>query len=522
MENKIKKIVELDIDIEEMDEELFEHTGVEIVSIVDRPAIETDFVAFSKEEFVTPVVGETEDEFIGRCMGKLETEFPDEEQRLAVCYSYWEGEQQFETYNDYPEGAKNNACRAVEWAEANGWGDCGTDVGKQRAHQLCKGENISKDTISRMASFARHEQHKDVPYSEGCGGLMWDAWGGSSGINWAQSKLNELEELSCESGCEEELYLSEEAQDALLEYCELNGEYIEKDDMVLDFTNNKFLGIGDVITAIRSLDILKRIKVEDKPSETYWRYSGPQAQRKFCRAMVNLSKAGKIFSKKEIEKMDGINSQFAKKGQSSYSVFKWKGGKNCKHWWEKLQVFKNAEGKKVIIVGAPDKPSENVATKPWSSNVFSFNVDDEKRIVVGPLMIPNKMILRRTPEGEPFYIYFTKKTIRKMSEKFFRGQKQNNTDINHDDNVVTTNTLLESWISEDEKHDKSVKYGYQLPVGTWFVSYKINDDETWDKIKSGELRGFSLAGDFIEKMNKNYWDNRTLDEIKKILNDIEQ
>jgi len=99
---------------------------------------------------------------------------------------------EMESYNDYPESAKNNAKRALEWAEKNGWGSCGTDVGKQRANQLAKGENITKDTISRMASFARHAQHKDVPYSEGCGGLMWDAWGGTSGIEWAKNKLDKI------------------------------------------------------------------------------------------------------------------------------------------------------------------------------------------------------------------------------------------------------------------------------------------------------------------------------------------
>ena len=77
----------------------------------------------------------------------------------------------------------------------------------------------------------------------------------------------------------------------------------------------------------------------------------------------------------------------------------------------------------------------------------------------------------------PFYIYFTKETIRKMSEKFFAKNKHNNTDINHDENITTENTLIESWISESIKHDKSYKYGFALPEGTWYVSYKINDDE---------------------------------------------
>ena len=97
-----------------------------------------------------------------------------------------------ETYNDYPQSATNNAKRAIKYKEENGT-TCGTRVGWTRAGQLARRENISRDTIARMASFKRHQQHKDVPYTEGCGGLMWDAWGGSSGINWAISKLKEID-----------------------------------------------------------------------------------------------------------------------------------------------------------------------------------------------------------------------------------------------------------------------------------------------------------------------------------------
>jgi hypothetical protein len=105
------------------------------------------------------------------------------------------GDYELETYNDYPKSASNNACRALKWVEKNGWGDCGEATGKKRANQLCNGENISRDTIARMASFKRHQQHKDVPYSEGCGGLMWDSWGGTSGVEWAQRKLEQIDEM---------------------------------------------------------------------------------------------------------------------------------------------------------------------------------------------------------------------------------------------------------------------------------------------------------------------------------------
>jgi hypothetical protein len=97
------------------------------------------------------------------------------------------------TYTDYPEAAVNNAKRALKWVEANGWGECGTPVGKARANQLANREPLSRDTIARMASFKRHQQHADVPYTEGCGGLMWDAWGGTAGVEWAIRKLKEID-----------------------------------------------------------------------------------------------------------------------------------------------------------------------------------------------------------------------------------------------------------------------------------------------------------------------------------------
>lgn len=97
-----------------------------------------------------------------------------------------------QSYTDYPQSASNNAKKAIKYKEENG-STCGTRVGWTRARQLADKKPISRDTIARMASFKRHEQHKDVPYSEGCGGLMYDAWGGASGINWAIRKLKQID-----------------------------------------------------------------------------------------------------------------------------------------------------------------------------------------------------------------------------------------------------------------------------------------------------------------------------------------
>ena len=98
----------------------------------------------------------------------------------------------FETFNDYPQSATNNAKRAIKYKKENG-STCGTRIGWTRAGQLARRERISRDTIARMASFKRHRQNKDIPYNKGCGGLMWDAWGGSSGINWAIRKLKQID-----------------------------------------------------------------------------------------------------------------------------------------------------------------------------------------------------------------------------------------------------------------------------------------------------------------------------------------
>jgi len=111
---------------------------------------------------------------------------------LKIKEMILQSEIELESYNDYPESASNNAKKAIAWKKKNG-SSCGTQVGWTRAGQLARKEKISRDTISRMASFKRHQQNKDVPYSEGCGGIMWDAWGGTSGVEWAINKLKKLD-----------------------------------------------------------------------------------------------------------------------------------------------------------------------------------------------------------------------------------------------------------------------------------------------------------------------------------------
>ena len=103
--------------------------------------------------------------------------------------------EKFESYTDYPDSVKNNAKAVLDYVEENGWGSCGTEVGKIRANQLAKGEPISEDTIKRMYSYlSRHAGDLDSSkgYDDGCGKLMYDSWGGKSALSWAESKVKQF------------------------------------------------------------------------------------------------------------------------------------------------------------------------------------------------------------------------------------------------------------------------------------------------------------------------------------------
>lgn len=238
---------------------------------------------------------------------------------------------EFASYSDYPQGVKDAAQRVLNYVEENGWGSCGTAVGKQRANQLAKGEAISLETVMRMYSYlSRHkvDLERSKSYDDGCGKLMYDSWGGEVALRWAERKIAQVQ-------------------------------------------------------------------------------AGAMSKQRFA-------------------------------------------------------------------------------------------ADDEKRIVVGPAMVPNLKIFRKDKKGNPYYVYFTEETIKMIAEKYMRNKYTDNNDKNHDGKAVEDVYVIESWIKEDME-DKSNKYGYEdLPIGTWFVSMKVKNDEVWNMVKEGKLNGFSVSGYFEE------------------------
>ena len=261
----------------DISEDMDSNVEVDFVALVDRPAIEKAFLAFQ------------------------------------------------DSYSDYPDAVKNNAQNALDWAEENGWGSCGTPVGKQRANQLANGEPISVETIKRMYSFlSRHKENAESSkgYGDGCGQLMYDAWGGASALSWAESKLKQIERQS-----------------------------------------------------------------------------------------------------------------------------------------------------------------------------FAIQ-DEEERIITGALMLADTPIYRNDGNGE-YYVVFSKDTIKKIAQKYFKKGYQNNVNLMHDSGQVMDGvTMFESWIVDEKRGIKPMKGFEDVKEGSWFGSFKVENEEVWNMIKDGKVKGFSVEGIF--------------------------
>ena len=151
-------------------------------------------------------------------------------------------------------------------------------------------------------------------------------------------------------------------------------------------------------------------------------------------------------------------------------------------------------------------------------------VNKEKRILMGAALIPDKSIYRRNDKGDEYYIYFSKDTVRKASELFFKRSNHKNATYEHKQSIEGM-TIVESWIVENTKQDKSALYGLNLPVGTWAVSMKVDNEEIYEKAKNGEVKGFSIEGYFADKLDmssqsiEEYERQLTIEELKEIISE---
>ena len=148
-------------------------------------------------------------------------------------------------------------------------------------------------------------------------------------------------------------------------------------------------------------------------------------------------------------------------------------------------------------------------------------VDKEKRILMGAALIPNKKIYRVNEKKEEYYIYFSEDTVRQAMELFFKNGNQSNATYEHKD-AVKGMTVVESWLIDDPKSDKSQLYGFNLPKGTWMISMKVDNDEVWNDVKAGKVKGFSIEGYFADKLEMSLEQNRRNEIIKQLKNLLDE
>jgi len=155
----------------------------------------------------------------------------------------------------------------------------------------------------------------------------------------------------------------------------------------------------------------------------------------------------------------------------------------------------------ISLVTSPAIEQDFVFFGKEKNNLTFAKVDEEKRMLISPALIPNKQIFRHDPNTDSdYYVFFSKATVEKAAFLYLKHNNHHKATYQHQDRVSGVLTV-ESWIKEGDS-DKSKLYGYDLPNGTWFVKMKIENDELWQEIKSGSLRGLSIEGYFTNRMQE--------------------
>ena len=173
----------------------------------------------------------------------------------------------------------------------------------------------------------------------------------------------------------------------------------------------------------------------------------------------------------------------------------------------------------ISLVSAPAIEQDFVYFGKEKSNLTLAKVDEEKRMLISPALIPNKNIVRYDANTDSeYYVWFSKETVRKASELYLKHNNHHKATYEHQDRVSGVLTI-ESWIKEGDM-DKSKLYGFDLPNGTWFVKMKIDNDELWQDIKSKKIKGLSIEGYFTDKFEAMQKKQPTDLEILSALNEI--
>jgi hypothetical protein len=184
-----------------------------------------------------------------------------------------------------------------------------------------------------------------------------------------------------------------------------------------------------------------------------------------------------------------------------------------------LTIDENDELSGVFAISIVENPAiqENFIALSEEKKLELMEVDSERKILMGAALIPDKKILRKKKD-EYYEIFFSKETVEKASQLFLKRGNQGQSTLEHEASLVGL-SVVESWLVEDDVHDKSRKYGMDVPVGTWMVSMKVDNEDVWyNEVKTGNVKGFSIEAYFTERLEMSMKEE---DELLNALKNID-
>lgn len=189
-----------------------------------------------------------------------------------------------------------------------------------------------------------------------------------------------------------------------------------------------------------------------------------------------------------------------------------------------LQISEDEDSTlEVDYVALVDTPAIEKNFLAFNEQKQYFAIDNERRIISGAAMIPNFPMFRKGDGEMPDHkVFFSKETIYQIAQKFFMKGFNRNFNIMHDPEMKMDDVFVfESFISDEERGIMPMKGLEDTPNGTWFLSAKVNNDDAWGKVKSGDLKGLSVEGLFKYKKYK-MTEEEAFEKIKSILNEINE
>ena len=340
-----------------------------------------------------------------------------------------------ETYNDYPEGAVEAAKMGIKRNDELG-NKCGTQVGKVRAQQLANREAVSLDTVRRMRAFLiRQKGNYDLAIER----KDYDACGYISYLLWGGPAALPWAEKKLRQAGEEFADLDDACWPGYISIGTKMKDGREVPNCVPEQKFNQMV-IEGLIT-----------------NELFAKVYDTEAEAIIAAELMGCSGAHKMDDK-----------------------------------WMPCSSHEEMELEVSTLPDYTNEVSGSVVEK------VSFAALDEKQMLIGPLMTPNKLIKRLDDNGDEYFVYFTEDTIKKISYKMMKDKIIDRVNIEHNSaEMVDDAYLVESWLVEDPATDKATKYGFAPVKGQWFGIYKIDNKKIWDEyVKSGKVKGFSVEGFF--------------------------